>query len=344
MRVNIAAVAILLAWMSGRGISAEDAVPAGAAAATSATVEAATNAPATKSPFNGDLMKAKFHDGLDHLDVVQDQLSTNLVRFVDRVDHLFGDPRLDDDNADTRLNLGIGCLYTDDDGASLVTRTRARLALPCLERRLQLILDNDEEVEDPQKGGGRIADTYQDARPFGGLRYILGRLDRFRVNTDVGVRIGNTSKVFGKVRARYTMPFDNWEFRLSETGGWYSDDGFNEVSEARLTRRLGDECLFRSTSTCTWQEEEDGVKPEQTFSVISEASPKRGYRLDLFGSWPETPNATQTVYRATITYRERIHSDWLYMEISPGVQFPEKYNFDPNPMIQVLFEMVFGDD
>jgi hypothetical protein len=148
-------------------------------------------------------------------DVWHESASKGILDATDRVDHFFGDERLDDENRYTRLRLGMGLGWDKNDGASLLTLVRLRLSLPQLKNRFQIVVDDAFEADEPDKGSA-ISEAAKDSEPDAALRYILKHDERRRLTTDVGVRLSSPSQAFGRLRGSIMLPFSIWELRLSQ--------------------------------------------------------------------------------------------------------------------------------
>jgi hypothetical protein len=112
----------------------------------------------------------------------------------------------------------------------------------------------------------------------------------------------------------------------------------------RWCRPLWADWLFRSSSRVTWEENINGMSPTQSFSLFRELSKRRAYRLAVAGVWPETPHSHEAVYSAEFTYRQLIHSRWLFVEVTPGIEYPQEHGYRFTLYINVKFEIVFDDE
>lgn len=271
-----------------------------------------------------------------------DRVCLGIVDATERVDRFFGDERLEEDTDRSRVKLGMGLLYHRENGTSLVTDIKARLALPRLKNRFQLIIDDSFESNEPEDSGV-FSEALKDSEPDTALRYIFHEQERRRLSADVGVRFTSPSQLFGRLRGRIIIPYGLWELRLTQTAAWFTDDGLVTTSEMRWTRQFSGSWLLRSSSRLIWEENRDGVTPAQTFSMFRELTERRGYVLSVSGNWPETPHAHEAVYRTEFTYRQKIYSHWLFMEITPGVEFPQEFEYEAEPYIELKFEIVFDE-
>jgi len=278
----------------------------------------------------------------NRLDRWHDAMEDALSGAVDRFDRLFGDRRLEDEDGGTRLAVTVGLRADAEEGATLENRVRLRIALPNLERRLLLIFEDDES-ESADASLKTIVDTVREARPLAGLRLALLPLGKARISLDAGVRLGGDPQIVTRGRLSLVKTFHDWERRLTQTAAWYSADGWTTTAEARWTRRLGEELLFRATTTVGWRETQNGVTPSQSFDLLRAVGTVRGHRWTARGEWPETPSCERARYVVEYTYRRRLHRDWLYGEIAVGVDFAQERNYEPNPLAALRLEIVFGD-
>ncbi len=269
-------------------------------------------------------------------------LSGRIVSTVDRVDRFFGDDRLLEDNRDTTIRIGLGPSWNEADGLSLKTRFNARLSLPRLEQKLQLIADNFTDADDPLHGSS-VGQSIRDSSPDAGVRYVVKDEGPVRFTGDAGLRLGSDPQVFGKMRARLVVPFDPWEMRLSQTVQWYSHDGFGETTELRWSRLMSRGWIFQSGTRLAWREDRNGVTPSQFLTWQRAAGTTWGHRISIDAEWPETPHTTEAAYVLSYGYRRLIHRNWLFLEVVPGVDFSEVRDYEINPRIAVLFEVLLGE-
>jgi len=269
-------------------------------------------------------------------------VSAGVVEAVDRIDRLFGDARLDDDTGETRLRLRLGLRYSEFDKLSFETKVRLRVSLPQLERRLQLIIDDDVEA-DGVRSGGNVSDAFRDTRPDAALRFLFGSGSYHGSSVDAGVRFSGPRQGFLRWRGWIAVPVPDWDLRFIQTVAWYTATGFAETTEMRWTRLLSEQWWVRSSTRLGWEEEISGITAQQSFMVGKELSERRGYRLEVGGIWPEIPDPLQTLYYAEFTYRQRLYKDWLFLELAPGVDFRRERNYEANLGFAIRLETIFGD-
>ena len=272
----------------------------------------------------------------------RDSMSATLVDAAERVDRFFGDERLEEDNKGTRLTVRFGLRQERRNGASFEQKVSLRLALPQLENRLQFIVDNIVEGDDPGDTSG-VRDAFSDSTPDTGLRWIIRELERFRLTSDVGARWSREPQLFYRLRARKIHMIGDWELMASQSLFAYTADGVGETTELRWVRRLADDWLFRSLTRVTWRDQRSGVEPAQTFEIIGDPRESWAQAFRIRGTWPETPHTREALYAGEWVLRRRVHWDWLYLEVRPGVEFAQAFEYNANPYIVALLEVIFGD-
>lgn len=271
-----------------------------------------------------------------------ERVTISVVAAAERIDRFFGDERLEDDNESSRLKLGLGLQYHKEDGASLVTDIKARLALPHLKNRFHLIIDDSFESDEPGDTSA-FSEAVKDSEPDTALRYIISQNERRRLSADLGVRLSSPSQLFGRLRGRIMVPYALWELRLTQAVAWFTDDGLVTTSEMRWTRDLFNSWLLRASSRLTWEENRNGVTPAQSFKLFKELTVRRAYAFSISGSWPEMPHTHNAEYTVEFTYRQLIHSHWLFLEITPALEFPQESDYAVTPRIEFKFEIVFDE-
>jgi len=183
-----------------------------------------------------------------------------------------------------------------------------------------------------------MRETNKDA----GLRYNVRQKRRYSIDVDGGYRT-SSDQFFGRIRGKRDFTFsDNVKFRLTQSASYYTEDEWVSDTEFDINIQMRDEFLFRSESDLKWAEDIEGVGPAQTFVFFKPLSKRKAIRYEIGGEWPESPGPTETRYFTSFTYRSLVHSDWIYLEIEPGVEFPQIHDYDPKSFLLFKFDFVFG--
>ncbi len=286
-----------------------------------------------RSVFSGEHTWEEWHD----------YWSEDLSHRVDYVDHFFGDRILKDDNRDTRVMLRQGFRFYRYDNVSVESQFNVRLSLPQLQRRLQLIFDSGEDPEESK--ALRIYENAADASaPNTGLRYVLKEDPRMRLHFDTGIHFSRTPQLFGRMRTRYTLPLGLWQLRLQERIEALTSDGLEQTSEIIWDRQLPEKTVLRLRSALEWEDRHRGVTPVQSFTYYRIINAWSSYKTGVLASWPETPHGGKDLYAVATGYRRLLYGDWLFLEISPGIEFAAERDYAANPYIVTMLEITFQRD
>ncbi|MGB5218548.1 MAG: hypothetical protein WBN66_09630 [Smithella sp.] len=241
------------------------------------------------------------------------------------------------------MHTSVGLKCDEKDGLVFLSDFNLRLALPRLKNRLQLFIDEAikaDDLDDPEN----LSDALDQSEPGAGLRVIFSRDEKKSVGTDLGARFGDPAQIFGRLRGRINLPFDQWNMRLSQTFVYFTEDGLTETTEMRWDHPLGNDFLFRSLGRVTWEEKNNGVTPLQSLILYKKLSARRGYNVALNGKWPAVPHAEAANYSAILTCRQQIYRPWLFLQVSSGIDFPQLDNYEHNGFCAIKLEIVFSED
>ena len=270
-------------------------------------------------------------------------MSAAIAEPFDRVDRFFGDEVIVDETRRTRLRTGAGVRYDVEQGAKMITDFSLRLALPRLEERWQIFMD-ELVGEDEFSGISDFTRPPVDAEPDVGLRYFLHRRLDKSVRADAGYRFGSPNQAFGRVRGRVRYPRGHWTLDLTQAFTYFTAEGWRSQSDMSWTLPFAQAYGVRSFSRITWEEISTGFRPEHRVSLYRTLTARRAWRLEGRGVWPEMPSPSDIRYTLEFAYRQLVHRNWLFVEIAPGVEYAEVNEYAANPFIALKFEVVFNAD
>ncbi len=277
---------------------------------------------------------------LEQIDRWHARIADAIADPVDRVDRFFGDERIEDEDQRTRLQTGAGVRVARQGDPQLVTDFSLRLAMPRTRNRWQIFLDEATASEDLEDLDSVVRAT-TDYDPDVGLRYLLQQTRRASVSADAGMRFGSPTQVFGRLRGRVRFPLERSRLELTESLAQYSSDGWRSTTDLIWTRPLERDYVFRTRSRLVVEKRRDGVTPDQSLALFKTISLRRSWRLEASGNWPETPSAREIQYKVEWAYRQIVHRDWLFVELAPGVEFPQTEGYAAQPFMVLKFEVVF---
>jgi hypothetical protein len=234
-------------------------------------------------------------------------------------DSFFGSDRVLEETGGTYVRWRNDIIQTEEQGTKFRTNLNFSVELPKISQRLQLTFegDEDQELQDVLPG----AET-EDTSNSLGLRLDVKDTARSKFNISV------SAKPRIRARYRYTFPLSN-ESLIRFTQEIQNEKGVNGArTRLDFEKAFLPVKLFRATTEGFIAEDFSGVDWSQAFSLFQRLSKKSSvsYEAGIVGI--TQPDSLVTNYRLGIRYRQNIHRDWLFFEITPDISWPLELSED----------------
>ena len=258
-------------------------------------------------------------------------------------DDFFASDRILEEVAGSYVRWRNDFIQNEEDGTDFNTNLTFSVELPKISSKLKLIFEGDEDQDLQDVLPGEPADESSNNL---GLRLDVRDTDRSKFNISV------SAKPRIRLRYRYTYPFSN-EFLLRFTQEIQNEKGVNgartrlDFEKAFLPLKL-----FRSTTEVFITEDLPGADWSQAFVLFQRITRKSSVSYESSAVGVTEPDSLVTNYRLGIRYRQNIHRDWLFFEISPDITWPVTLSDDRDEVIEerrsvlsilVRFEVHFGN-
>ncbi len=279
------------------------------------------------------------------LDSAQEAATQRLMAAADWIDSFFDDRRTVVEENTSRATAKLLLGYSRFDDFEIKPRLDVRLRLTRLSERMNLFIEAAEDKDfnigsDPLDD--RLANDDGERNELtAGLRYFLRETRRLNISLDGGL---SWDYLYASIRYRSLQEFGSWQGRFTNRLRYYTDDGLENKAAYDLERRLHENWLFRTTTGVVLSEEEEGIPHSQYFRLFQVLSPYQAISYEAGVYFDTDPSYKMTDTRFLVRYRQRFYRDWLVLEISPRVYFPEEHDREANPGIIIQFEAAFGYD
>ncbi len=269
------------------------------------------------------------------LDRPHEVVSESVLAVSDRFDRFF-DVTGEEEVGDTRVSVTTGTELREGGRIQFTTGAGARIDLPHLQRRWNILLENIEISEETL--------TEQDAGDdfSAGLRFLIRQTRRTRIHADGGLRFSAGPIAFGRLRLRRQHKWNSHLVRFTQYVYWYSDDGFGETTRLEHERVLGTDFLIHSRIEADWGEETEGIEWQGGPTLARVLRGRHGWAV--FGAVSGTTDAPNRIdqYHTGIRYRCRLYRDWLFLDVVPSLEFNDADDFKPEPVLNIRLEAIFG--
>jgi hypothetical protein len=267
-------------------------------------------------------------------------VSRSVIDAGRRLDRFFSDERIEEEVPGSRIRLRGGFELRRGPDVDLGEDVDAKIALPRTEQRFQLLFGRvgvrNQEDDD------LLTDRERESEYLTGLRVLLRENAWLRLQADGGSKFRPVPDPFTRLRARLLYELDPWAFRLTETGFWFSRDGYGQTTRVDVDREFGERFFARATAEATVSETSDGVEWAHRLSLQRVLSPRRAIAFDVEMFGPTEPATVVEEYETSLRYRQRIWREWLFYEIEPALVFPRERGYQLRPELTFRLEIVLG--
>jgi hypothetical protein len=232
-----------------------------------------------------------------------------------------------------------------------------------MRRQLHAVVARDEPErleEDPESVDDVLPEVFSEAEQewLTGFEYEPIRGDRHDFDFGVGVRLSSPVDPYVRLRYRLQEPIaKRWLLRFRVSPFWRESTQLGVGSRIDFDHPLHDRLFLRLGATATLSElshevESQGVEWRAGPVLYHRLGESRAiaYRLTfertLDSSEASTLHRLETVHRLDVLLRQRLHREWLILEVGPRVESRHPSPEEQRELIPGLglgLELRFGD-
>ncbi|RBW49321.1 hypothetical protein DS878_08780 [Marinobacter sp. F3R11] len=245
------------------------------------------------------------------------------------------------------LRLGFATESEYGDPAQFEPEVRFRLDVPTTKRKLRLVIESESDelipLEERQRDRQLTEPDRTTGTMTGAFRYLSQIGDAINLSNDIGVRLHFPPDAFWRATAekRWRANAD-WSVRVQQRFYYYHQDGWGARTWFSASRDIGNGWRFWSSSELEWVHSDSEFVASQIFST-SKGLNNRSTLTPRIGVLGESkPGWRTTSVFADLTWRYRLHSDWLFAEVIPALTFPREESFKDQGSVLFRVEMFFS--
>lgn len=250
-------------------------------------------------------------------------------------------------NNESYLRLGFAAEIDSTDLPTFEPEFRFRLDVPTARRKLRLVIESesedqiplDERLRDRQLTGPERTDS----QTTGALRFLTQVGDAINLSTDVGGKLEIPPDAFWRLTANKRWQLnERWTGDLRQRVYYFHQEGWGARTWFGASRWIGKGWEFLASSELEWQHSERKFVGAQLFRARkalnnrSTLIPRVGVLFESQPSWRTTSAFVD------LTWRYRVHSDWIFAELVPSVDFPRGNSFSDQASLLFRVEMFFA--
>lgn len=281
------------------------------------------------------------------VDRYHQRLSKGTLRMSENIDNYFSESIKKKKKNKSRLTLTFSTLFREAAGPVLTPELDYRLHLPNTEKKLNLIISRDDDDKDEGKGTDRAeaqtnAANEVASQTSAAIGYIFNKAG-IEYSVTTGILLGIPTKLFSALTLKKKHELNkNWNLKMQEVVKWVNTDGFYSDTNFNFERPISKKYKFLFINNMFWNDENYLVtfKHGPSFYHYLAEHSTLAYHAHL--STVSNPSWFVTNYILQVKYTTLIYKNWLYMSLSPFVNFPVENNFHRSPGFLLNFDFVFG--
>lgn len=233
------------------------------------------------------------------------------------IDGFFGDQRTDLESAHSFIRVRQNNTWQEGEPFHDSVSVRAKLRLPRLKERLNLIIADEQDDEDINQSNS-IDDI---ARSESGneeiaLQYQAKKKKRHEVDYKLGLRSGTEVRLGARLRREW-LSSGNILARVTETAYWQDTRGFGSRSVFDIDYVPSDDRLLRWSNRLDFTEDTLGTPWRSRLLYNTILDKKQGLAYYLQSEGETRPDYLTTSYGPGILYRINLFKRWLFFEVEP---------------------------
>lgn len=282
----------------------------------------------------------RMHSGLEH----------RLDRYAIYFDGFFADERADEESAETQLRLISSAYYRESDDFSFKQRIKARVNLPRLKQRVNLLIDT--ESDDTSTLADQIPGAQANELHKEETSVALQLVQESKTDLGISHRVGlslNDGKPNPKVRSqvRFNLQLSPRDLlRFTQAGFWEEVEGWGQESRIDYERLLHRETpdrssLLRLSLRGLTSETSDGYEWSMPLEVLTALPGRRAYAVgaSISGVTDTDTGITNTTF--FLRYRQSLWRKWFFLDLTPQLEWPKEDGRETRISTRLSLEILF---
>lgn len=258
------------------------------------------------------------------------------------LDNFFADnDTLESKKNDTRIILSSETKLSEYDKMQTYGKFRFELSLPKTEKRFQLVFERDRVDKDEDEDNNSTSQRLnREQETSAALQFILEESQLWGLTTNVGAKFGLPPLLFSKTQLRRSFYISDTHIYPTFKFLWEDQKGWQISSEFHADTSLNSTFTFRWLDQWVWNDTDFVITQAHGPSLYQKIDDRRALSYNARAAGNNSPHEAINYYNLNLRYREKIYSYWLFMEVSPQLEFFREDNFRRDLNLIVSLEVV----
>ena len=229
-------------------------------------------------------------------------------------------------------------------GSPVVALTyKAKFILPNAQKRFHLLLESNPDqnlpgttlAQQPLPKEVSLFKEFSTPDSYGAaIRFENKDNNHWRFSADGGIKADGGSGLidisihqFARASVSFATPVKLGQLTLTQSLYTFNTTGPGENSLVELDHHLAEKLLLRSTSSATYLYDKEYFDLHQDFSFYHTLTKDTSFLYQVSANGVSQPSFEVSEYVALFLYRQRLHQDWIFLELNPQLHYPRATNF-----------------
>jgi hypothetical protein len=277
------------------------------------------------------------------IDLDRNYLSDKFLDLASEIDSFFGNERNFTETNKSVLQLYATQMMGRNGSPVIALSYKAKFILPNAQKRFHLLLESNPDQNLPgttlakqqQPKDVSLFKEFSTPDSYGAaLRFENKDNSHWRFSADGGIKADGGSGVvdisihqFARSSVSFNTPLKLFKLKLTESFFTFNTTGPGENSLLELDHHISDIMLLRSTSGATFLYDKKCFDLHQDISIFHTLSQNASLLYQLSANGVSRPSSEVSEYVALLMYRQRMHQEWIFLELNPQLHYPKNTNF-----------------
>ncbi|MBI2521324.1 MAG: hypothetical protein HYV97_12955 [Bdellovibrio sp.] len=223
---------------------------------------------------------------------------------------------------------------------------KIKVHLPSTTKRMKIVIEKerDEILESTNSDAvnARTGETTPTKSNYvAGLNYILSSSPYYETFLDLGMKILLPLDPFAKFRIQKNVITSYVNISAAQKFIYYRQDGFQEISQLSFSRKFNPTFQTEQANSLSWEDKTDTFILRNSLTLNQNITDKKTMSYSIGANARLSPVLHYYSYDCAISYRQLIHSKWLYASLAIGADFPKDHDFQMEKFILGRVEVFF---
>lgn len=285
------------------------------------------------------------------IDDTQLSISDSIHEYGTTFDHFIGKEENEQPMINrSYLRLRFKTRYSHRENFDPDANVYLKLDLPHTKKNWKLILETDpddfDRLEDKERGISSSSDSSLSGA-VGGVRLQGKQLGEWKTNFDLGLKLKFPLDPFTRADlSRVDRISYNWTSRLKQEIFYYHSKGPGTVSSLNFyyARQENPTTILKVSSNLQYLDSDNNWEFVQQAEIFDRTDENNLYQYSIGISADSRPTYSITNSWVSLGWKHRLYKQWLYLSVTPEIDFQDNFNYKINPGIMVELELFFSSE